>query len=97
MNASVSTDIRSPWRRALWILPLTVVALFAAPIAFNVRTDAPDLGWLGVWGLSIAQAVMGLSRRLATDFLGGSFDSVFDQALDYGAANQLFATGEQVR
>ncbi len=52
--------LRSPWMRALWILPLTVVALFAASIAFNVRTDAPNLGWLGVWGLSIVQSAMGL-------------------------------------
>ena len=51
--------LRSPWMRALWILPLAIVALFAAPMAFNVRPDAPELGWLGVWGLSIAQSVMG--------------------------------------
>jgi hypothetical protein len=52
--------LRSPWMRALWILPLAAVTLFAAPIAFNVRSDAPGLGWLGVWGLSVAQSVMGL-------------------------------------
>jgi hypothetical protein len=50
----------SPWARALWILPLALVALIAAPVAFNVRPDAPNLGWLGVWGLSIAQSLMGL-------------------------------------
>jgi len=52
--------LRSPWARTLWILPLAIVALFAASVAFNVRQDAPNLGWLGVWGLSIAQSVIGL-------------------------------------
>lgn len=51
--------LRSPWTRAMWILPLAIVSLVAAPVAFNVRPYAPNLGWLGVWGLSIAQAVMG--------------------------------------
>jgi hypothetical protein len=52
--------LRPPWARTLSILPLTVVALFAASTAFNVRQDAPSLGWLGVWGLSIAQSLIGL-------------------------------------
>jgi hypothetical protein len=66
LRAHIATDyqpvrpLRSPWARTLWILPLAAVALFAASIAFNVRQDAPNLGWLGVWGLSIAQSVMGL-------------------------------------
>jgi hypothetical protein len=51
--------LRSPWARALSIVPLAIVALIAAPVAFNVR-PAADLGWLGVWGLSIAQSVIGL-------------------------------------
>jgi hypothetical protein len=51
--------LRSPWERALWILPLAILALFAASIAFNVRQDARNLGWLGVWGLSIAQSLTG--------------------------------------
>ena len=49
----------SPWARALWILPFALVALVAAPMAFDVRTDA-NLGWLGVWGLSIMQSLIGL-------------------------------------
>ena len=49
----------SPWARALSILPLAIVALVAAPVAFDVRPDA-DLGWLGVWGLSIAQSLIGV-------------------------------------
>jgi hypothetical protein len=53
--------LRSPWTRALAIVPLAMVALFAAPVAFNVRSDASTLGWPGVWGLSIAQALIGLA------------------------------------
>jgi len=51
--------LRSPWLRALWIVPFGLVSLMAAPIAFNVRSDAAELGWLGVWGFSIAQAMLG--------------------------------------
>jgi hypothetical protein len=52
--------LRSPWMRVLAILPLALIALIAAPVAFNVRGDAANLGWLGVWGLSIAQSAIGL-------------------------------------
>ena len=52
--------LRSPWARTLSIVPLAIVALFAAPVAFNVRSDASSLGWFGVWGLSIAQSLAGL-------------------------------------
>ena len=51
----------SPWARTLWVLPLAIVVLFAASTWFNVRVDAPRLGWLGVWGLSILQLAIGLS------------------------------------
>jgi hypothetical protein len=51
--------LRSPWRRALAIVPLAIVALVAAPAAFDVR-PAATLGWLGVWGLSMAQSVIGV-------------------------------------
>ena len=51
--------LRSPWARALWLLPLAIVALIAAPAAFDVRPEA-NLGWLGVWGLSIAQSLIGV-------------------------------------
>jgi hypothetical protein len=51
--------LRSPWARALSILPLAIVALIAAPVAFDVRPEA-NLGWLGVWGLSIAQSLIGV-------------------------------------
>ncbi len=52
--------LRSPWARAIAIAPLAIVSLVAAPIAFNVRSDAAALGWLGVWGLSALQCVAGL-------------------------------------
>ena len=51
--------LRSPWARALLLLPLAIVALIAAPVAFDVRPEA-NLGWLGVWGLSIAQSLIGM-------------------------------------
>ncbi|HEX6163076.1 MAG TPA: NrsF family protein [Vicinamibacterales bacterium] len=52
--------LRSPWTRALAIVPLAIVALIGAQLAFNVRSDAPSLGWLGVWGFSIAQSAIGI-------------------------------------
>jgi hypothetical protein len=52
--------LRSPWARALWVLPLGVVSLVAAPIVFNVRQDATQLGWLGLWGFSLLQGGLGL-------------------------------------
>jgi len=51
----------SPWMRAMWVMPLAIVALMAAPTAFNVRVDASRIGWFGLWGLSILQAAIGLS------------------------------------
>jgi hypothetical protein len=50
----------SPWQRAMWVLPLAAIALLAAPVVFNIRTDASRLGWFGVWGLSLAQSALGL-------------------------------------
>ena len=52
--------LRSPWARVLAIVPLAIVSLVAAPVAFNVRSDALVLGWFGVWGLSLIQCVAGL-------------------------------------
>ena len=46
-------------------MPIALVALFAAPIAFNVRPDAVNLGWSGVWGLSLIQSVLGLAVVVA--------------------------------
>ena len=66
LRARLAADYRpvralpSPWARALWILPFALVALVAAPVAFSVRPDAPSLGWIGMWGFSIAQTLLGL-------------------------------------
>ena len=52
--------LRSPWTRVLAIVPLAIVALVAAPVAFNVRADVPALGWFGTWGLSAMQCIIGV-------------------------------------
>ena len=66
LRARLAADYRpvralpSPWARALWILPFALVALVAAPVAFTVRPGAASLGWIGVWGFSIAQTLLGV-------------------------------------
>jgi hypothetical protein len=57
--------LRSPLLRVLWVMPIAIVALFAAPLAFNVRPDAANLGWTGVWGLSLIQSLLGLAVVVA--------------------------------
>ena len=57
--------LRSPLARALWIVPMALVALFAAPTYFNVRPDAARLGFAAVWGLSLIQSVLGLAVLVA--------------------------------
>ena len=52
--------LRSPGRGYFAIVPLAIVALVAAPLAFNVRADVPALGWFGTWGLSLLQCVVGV-------------------------------------
>jgi len=41
-------------------------------------------------GAALAQSALGSTSRLATDFLGGSWDDMFTMAPDYSATNQLF-------
>jgi hypothetical protein len=53
--------LRPPLVRALSVAPVALIALFAAPVAFNVRSDAQSLGWIGVWGISFAQTVVGFA------------------------------------
>jgi len=71
LRARLETDyqpvrvLRSPLSRGVRVIPIALVALFAAPIAFNVRPDAPHLGWSGVWGLSLIQSVLGLAVVVA--------------------------------
>jgi hypothetical protein len=52
--------LRSPWARAMLVLPLGLIALFAASTFFTVRPDATRLGWIGVWGFSVLQSILGL-------------------------------------
>lgn len=49
------------WARSLWVLPLAIVTILGAPVAFSVRGDAGQLGWLGSWGASLLQAGVGLA------------------------------------
>ena len=52
---------RSPWARAMWVLPLAIVALVAAPVAFNVRPDAPRISDGSACGVSRSlQSLIGL-------------------------------------
>ena len=74
-------------------------AIHPAPLNIMLVPGLPSLEELrkhGVRRLSagsaIAQAVLGLAGRLATDFLAGSPEKIFAAAADYGATNQLFAT-----
>jgi 2-methylisocitrate lyase-like PEP mutase family enzyme len=69
-------------------LPLNVMLVPGLPSLTTLRKQ-------GVRRLSagsaIAQAVFGLSGRLATDFLAGSWNEMFAVAADYGAMNRLFS------
>lgn len=53
--------LRSPAVRTLAVIPLAIITLVAASLAFNVRSDARALGLIGVWGLSILQFAIGLA------------------------------------
>jgi hypothetical protein len=50
-----------PWMRALWIVPLAVITVAAAPVAFDVRADASRLGWMLGWGASLLQVAIGFA------------------------------------
>jgi len=51
----------SAWVRALWVCPLAVLALCAAPFWFDVRVDAARLGWFALWGASALQTIVGVA------------------------------------
>ena len=51
----------SPSLRALAVTPFAILALLAAPVYFNVRADAPALGWFLTWGASFIQVAMGFA------------------------------------
>lgn len=57
--------LAAPSARMLWLLPVATLALLAAPVVFDVRADAVRLGWLGLWGASGLQVVMGLALMVA--------------------------------
>ncbi len=75
-----------------------IAAAIAAPLNVMLLPSLPpvaQLGELGVRRLSvgsaIAQAVQGLTRRLATSFLReGRHDAMFEGAATYGELNALF-------
>jgi 2-methylisocitrate lyase-like PEP mutase family enzyme len=72
---------------AIGTLPLNIMAVPGLPPAKMLQT-------LGVRrfsaGAAIAQSAMSRARRLATDFLAGNDGELFTDAVEYGAANQLF-------
>jgi hypothetical protein len=55
----------SPALRVLWVVPFAVLSLVAAQAFFELRVDAPRLGWSGTWGISLAQVVVGLGLVVA--------------------------------
>jgi hypothetical protein len=49
----------SPLIRAMSVAPFAILALVAAPVFFNVRSDADRLGLTMMWGASLLQTVVG--------------------------------------
>jgi len=54
-----------PFARMLWLVPLAILAIVAAPVVFSVRADASRLGWFGLWGVSGLQVLAGLTVIVA--------------------------------
>ena len=70
LRATIAADL-SPVRplpppivRTLWITPLAVLLLVAAPLAFE-RRDLDSLGWTWSWGASSLQIIAGLALAAA--------------------------------
>jgi hypothetical protein len=67
LRATIAADyaavrpLPSPLARAMWVAPLALLALVAAPAYFTVRADAGQLGWLATWGASLAQVIVGFA------------------------------------
>ena len=57
--------LASPLARMLWLLPIAVLTTAAAPLVFDIRADAIRLGWLGLWGASSLQVLIGLALIVA--------------------------------
>ncbi len=70
LRAAIAADlapvrpIPPPIVRALWITPLALLVLVAAPLAFE-RRDLEALGWTWSWGASAVQIVAGLALAAA--------------------------------
>jgi hypothetical protein len=52
--------LKPPLRRALVLLPIGLLLLIVQPLVWGVRDDAPVLGVTRLWGLSLAQSVLGV-------------------------------------
>lgn len=52
--------LSAPLRRAMILLPAGLLLLAAQPLIYGLRGDAPALGLLRLWGLSVAQSLIGL-------------------------------------
>jgi 2-methylisocitrate lyase-like PEP mutase family enzyme len=68
-------------------LPLNIMLMPGLPSITVLRTQG--VRRLSA-GAAIAQSALGLTSRLATDFLAGSWDDMFTMAPDYRATNRLF-------
>jgi negative regulator of sigma F NrsF-like protein len=64
--AEVGRDLRpvrpwpTPWREALRLAPLALGIIVALPVIVGLRRDAPDVGPLVVWGVSLLQVGLGI-------------------------------------
>ncbi|MGE0463071.1 MAG: NrsF family protein [Vicinamibacterales bacterium] len=71
LRARLASDFRAvrplgpPLARAMGVVPFAVLALVAAPLWFELRVDAPRLGWLQSWGWSLVQSMAGLAMVAA--------------------------------
>lgn len=71
LRAVVAADLApvaplaSPLRRAAAMVPLALLLLVAAPLAFERRIDLPRLGWGLGWGVSAAEIALGLALAAA--------------------------------
>lgn len=66
LRAVVVRDLRpvrplwAPWTRGLLLTPLAIVAVLVLPQMLGVRNDARVIGPMLSWGVSVAQAIVGM-------------------------------------
>jgi len=71
LRALVARDLQpvrplaAPVRRALGLVPVAIVLLFAAVVIFGMRRDATRLGLALTWGASTFQILLGLALVVA--------------------------------